>query len=81
MVRDGSILTPATLSFCCEDQSGDFLGVTVGHIAKQVGDKVFAFQSDGPDESGHLEIVEIGEVTSLCRETDSLVFTVNSGIG
>ena len=73
----------ATLSFCFDNEEGECFGLTVGHLVDKVGDAIFRFSESDPiplpDDSGKLEyfMFEVGEVTSISKATDSLVFKMN----
>ena len=76
-----------TLSFCFENPEGtECYGLTVGHLAKSVGDSIFCFAESEPNPVPALEgeidreeyfMFEIGQVTSISTETDSLVFKMD----
>jgi hypothetical protein len=72
----------ATLSFCFQYESENF-GLTVGHLALNIGDSIFAFSESEPiphppddDHGESYFIYEIGKVVSYSEETDSLVFRI-----
>lgn len=77
----------ATLGFCYEAYHKNY-GITVAHLADyvdadgnvvrvgEVGDKLYAFDSDEPDASGVHAQVEIGTIVSIDRATDSMLFEV-----
>lgn len=77
----------ATLSFCFEGANGeDLYGLTVGHLVAStgIGAPLFRFAESHPisvpdDEAKPDEyfMFEIGEVTSMSTETDSLVFKLD----
>jgi hypothetical protein len=72
----------ATLSFCFTNPEGtECYGLTIGHLCDSVGDSVFRFAHSEPiavpDEELEKEeyfMFEIGGVTSISTNTDSLVF-------
>lgn len=75
----------ATLAFCFENSEGtEAYGLTVGHLTERVGDSLFRFAESEPvpvpddaiDEEKYF-MFEIGPVTSISRETDSLVFKID----
>lgn len=73
-----------TLSFCFEYKSQTY-GLTVGHLAADVGDSIFRFSASEPiphdDDDGESYFMnEIGNVVSKSQETDSLVFLIDSGV-
>jgi hypothetical protein len=80
-----------TLSFCYVADNKNF-GLTVAHLADyidedgtvirvgQLGDKLFAFDSDAPNANNVYAQVEIGKIVSIDRDTDSLIFEVRNGI-
>lgn len=73
----------STLSFCFKARNLDpyrHYGLTVGHVAKRVGDKVFAFSEDVPSPDGRKSLAEIGTVVSLSQESDSLIIQFHLGI-
>lgn len=77
----------ATLGFCYEAHDKNY-GITVAHLADyvdadgnvvhvgEVGDKLYAFDSDEPDASGVHTRVEIGTIVSIDRASDSMLFEV-----
>lgn len=72
----------ATLSFIFEHEE-EIFGLTVGHLAKGVGDSIFVFaESDmlpNPDGTGKSYFqFEIGVVVSKSQDTDSLIFKINT---
>lgn len=81
----------ATLGFCYETNGKKF-GITVAHLADhvddtnvvvhhgEVGEKLFAFDSDAPQANGKYAQVEIGTIVSIDRPTDSLIFEVRAEI-
>ena len=81
----------ATLGFCYETNGKKF-GITVSHLADhiddinvvvhvgQVGEKLFAFDSDAPQANSEYAKVEIGTIVSIDRSTDSIIFEVRAEI-
>lgn len=74
----------ATLSFCFLNPEGtECFGLTVGHHTDKIGDSIFRFAESEPipvpDDSNKeaYYMFEVGTVTSISDETDSLVFNVN----
>lgn len=73
----------ATLSFCFRNSEGtETYGLTVGHLANSVGKSVFRFTESDPipvpdGEGEEYFMCDIGEVTSISKETDSLVFKID----
>jgi hypothetical protein len=80
-----------TLSLCYVADNKNF-GLTVAHLADyvdedgtvirvgQLGDKLFAFDSDVPDANNVYAQVEIGTIVSIDRATDSLIFEARNGV-
>jgi len=83
----------AKLSFSFEKTNAEgtteCYGLTVGHLAANVGDKIFRFAKskpglppgdDGDEEESYsvYSMYQIGEVTSISKDTDSLVFKMSS---
>jgi len=70
----------ATLTFCFS-KSGVNYGLTVGHLANALGERIFAFKAGDPDPSdGIYHVTEIGVVVSLNPSTDSLIIKIKEGI-
>lgn len=71
----------ATLSFCFTNPEGtECYGLTIGHLCDSVGDSVFRFAHSEPItvpneelEKDEYFMFEIGSVTSISTNTDSLV--------